>query len=172
MENDYSVKVNAIDAAELTAAYQKVNGAKFKIALIDDDEMCLRVAKHKLEHVYKSGVEIFTFKKYEDFEKEAKNVDVVVLDYMYEQQLGNTNGLSLLVKLKMLNPSPAVYMLTGHRHMHIAVQAMKSGASDFIVKGEGCYDRLTENIFQTLKKKSIAEKRNSLLALFSKRMGF
>ncbi|MFZ9954762.1 MAG: response regulator [Flavobacteriales bacterium] len=86
--------------------------------------------------------------------------------------MSNTNGLSLLVKLKMKNPSPAVYMLTGHSHMHIAVQAMKSGASDFIVKGEGCYDRLLENVYQVLKKKSVAERRTSLLTLFSKRMGF
>jgi len=172
MENDLSVKVNASDTAEITAAYQKIKGVKFKIALIDEDEMCLRVAKHKLEQVYKAGVGISTFKNYEDFEKESKNVDVVVLDYMYEQQCANTNGLSLLVKVKMLNPAPVVFMLTRNRHMHIAVQAMKSGASDFIVKGEGCYDRLSENIFQVVKKKSVVERRSSLLSLFSKRMGF
>jgi FixJ family two-component response regulator len=172
MGNDYSVELNAKNAAEVTAAYQKLNGKKLQIALIDDDEMCLRVAKHKLESVYKSGVEITAYKRYEEFEAESQKVDVVVLDYMYEQQMDNTNGLSLLVKLKMLKPSPSVYMLTGHRHMHIAVQAMKSGASDFIVKGEGCYDRLSENIYQVLKKKSVAERRNSLLSLFTKRMGF
>lgn len=172
MGNDYSVELNAKNAAEVTTSYQKLNGKKLQIALIDEDEMCLRVTKHKLESVYKSGVEITPYKKFEDFETESKNVDVVVLDYMYQQQMVYTNGLSLLVKIKMMKPAPSVFMLTGHRHMHIALQAMKSGASDFIVKGEGCYDRLAENIYQVLKKKSVAERRSSLLSLFYKRMGF
>ena len=59
MENDLSVKVNASDTAEIAAAYQKIKGVKFKIALIDEDEMCLRVAKHKLEQVYKLYLHFF-----------------------------------------------------------------------------------------------------------------
>jgi len=172
MRNDYSVVLDVAKAAELTANYQKVNGNKFKVALIDDDEMCLRVAKHRIELMYKNGVDVLTFKKYDEFEKNGLEADVVVLDYMYEQQYGHTNGLSLLVKLKLLKPAPEVYMLTGHSHMNIAVQAMKSGAADYIVKGEGCYERLNQNIFQAIKKKSLVERRTSLLSLFSKRMGF
>jgi DNA-binding NtrC family response regulator len=172
MTNDYLEVLNTQKIEEVTKAFQQTNASKLKVALIDDDEMCLRVAKHKLDTLYKNVLEITSYKTYDEFEKSAENADVVVLDYMYDQQLTQTNGLSLLVKTKMMKPSPVVYMLTGHRHMHIAVQAMKSGASDFIVKGEGCYDRLAENVYQLLKKKSTAQRRESLLSLFSKRMGF
>lgn len=172
MGNDYSVKIDSTQALELTEKFQNTNGAKFKVVLIDDDEMCLRVAKHKIESLYKNGVEVQTYNKFEDFEKSGVRADVVVLDYMYEQQFGHTNGLSLLVKLKMLKPAPEVYMLTGHSHMNIAVQAMKSGAADYIVKGEGCYERLNQNIAVVIRKRSVLERRTSLLSLFSKRMGF
>ncbi|MFZ9848823.1 MAG: hypothetical protein ACO3EE_11845 [Flavobacteriales bacterium] len=58
MGNDYSVELNVKNAAEVTAAFEKVHGKKLQIALIDDDEMCLTVAKHKLETLFNRGLKL------------------------------------------------------------------------------------------------------------------
>ncbi len=157
---------------QLLERYKKNYGSKLKIALIDDDEMCLKVMRHQLDGIYKGGVEIGVYHSYNDFLKTGEKPDVVILDYMYEMEMGQLNGLSLIVKLKMYSPSSAIFMVTGHKHMNVAIQAMKSGAVDFISKGEGCIERLNENINTLLNKKLLGEKRVSLLEAFAKKMRF
>jgi PAS domain S-box-containing protein len=61
-------------------------------------------------------------------------VDCVLLDY----QLPGMNGLEFLQQLRNGEGrvQPPVVMLTGRGSEHIAVQALKSGASDYLVKSD------------------------------------
>jgi two-component system, NtrC family, response regulator AtoC len=58
------------------------------------------------------------------------NPDVVVLDYM----LPDISGLEVLTRLREANPQIKVIMMTGHGNIDMAVEAMKSGAIDFLTK--------------------------------------
>ncbi len=55
---------------------------------------------------------------------------VVLLDY----NLPGANGLEILAQMKARDPQVPVVMLTGHGGVDIAVQAMKSGAADYLSK--------------------------------------
>jgi DNA-binding NtrC family response regulator len=55
---------------------------------------------------------------------------IVLLDY----NLPGTNGLEILAQMKAKDPKVPVVMLTGHGNVDIAVQAMKSGAADYLSK--------------------------------------
>jgi two-component system, NtrC family, response regulator AtoC len=55
---------------------------------------------------------------------------IVLLDY----NLPGSNGLEILARMKAKDPQVAVVMLTGHGGVDIAVQAMKSGAVDYLSK--------------------------------------
>ncbi|MBI1924928.1 response regulator [Candidatus Poribacteria bacterium] len=59
--------------------------------------------------------------------------DVVLLDY----SLPRRNGLEVLAQIKTLDSSPPVIIVTGHGDERIAVEAMKLGASDYLVKSVG-----------------------------------
>jgi len=65
---------------------------------------------------------------------QSEPVDCVLLDYM----LQDINGLDVLTKLSQDMPElPApVIMLTAQGNERIAVQAMKNGASDYLIKGQ------------------------------------
>lgn len=56
--------------------------------------------------------------------------DVVVLDY----KLPGMDGLKTLERLRQHHPNLPVIMITGHANVDMAVQAMKSGALDFLTK--------------------------------------
>lgn len=55
---------------------------------------------------------------------------VVLLDY----NLPGANGLEVLARMKARDPKVMVIMLTGHGSVDVAVQAMKSGAADYLSK--------------------------------------
>jgi DNA-binding NtrC family response regulator len=60
----------------------------------------------------------------------ATTPDVVLLDYA----LPEGDGLDLLRKLKALDPSVPMILLTAHASIDLAVQAVKDGAENFLTK--------------------------------------
>ncbi|MCC6773645.1 MAG: sigma-54-dependent Fis family transcriptional regulator [Gemmatimonadaceae bacterium] len=56
--------------------------------------------------------------------------DLVLTDYM----LGDGTALDLLPRLRAVNASIPIIVLTGHGTVELAVQAMKEGADDFLTK--------------------------------------
>jgi len=60
----------------------------------------------------------------------ATTPDVVLLDYA----LPGGDGLDLLRKLKALDPSVPMILLTAHASIDLAVQAVKDGAENFLTK--------------------------------------
>ena len=64
---------------------------------------------------------------------EALTFDAVVLDMV----LGDSDGLTVLAKLKNEDPGLPVVILTGHANVQSAVKAMKLGALDYLIKPFG-----------------------------------
>jgi DNA-binding NtrC family response regulator len=65
----------------------------------------------------------------------ATPVDILLLDLNYRR--GDTSGeagLSFLTEQMTLTPALPVVVVTGHSGMSIAIQAMRMGAQDFVVK--------------------------------------
>ncbi|MGQ9804614.1 MAG: response regulator [Chlorobiales bacterium] len=62
----------------------------------------------------------------------ANYYDVVLTDY----QMPLLNGIEFLISLKRFDNPPPVVILTGHGSEDVAVQAIKLGAMDYIVKDE------------------------------------
>lgn len=66
---------------------------------------------------------------------QKENIDVVLLDMNFEstENLGE-EGLYWLKEIKENNPSQVVIMITAYGDVELAVEALKQGASDFILK--------------------------------------
>ena len=60
----------------------------------------------------------------------STEVHLLLLDL----RLGQDNGLALLRELKADEPSPAVVIITGHGDVASAVECMKAGATNYILK--------------------------------------
>ena len=74
---------------------------------------------------------------------ENGKVDVVVLDI----KMPFMDGIGTLKEIKKRRPSPEVIMLTGHASLESALEGMKYGAFDYLMKPANI-DRLITKIFE------------------------
>ena len=79
---------------------------------------------------------------------ERETVDVVLLDY----RMPGTNGLDMLESIVKQHPLTAVIMITGAGSEEVAVDAMKKGAVDYLVKGRITPQTLQRSILSGLEK--------------------
>jgi two-component system, NtrC family, sensor kinase len=82
------------------------------------------------------------------------NPDVVILDVM----LPGRDGLSTLNEIKQRRPLVGVIMLTGHANIDTAVEGMKLGAYDFLIKPTEIRN-LIEKITKAYRRKTEQEER-------------
>ncbi len=102
---------------------------KKRILIIDDDiELCILLSRFLSRNGYdveeaSSGVKGIQKFKHGSF-------DIVICDY----QLGDIEGLEVLQEIKAMNSGTIVFIITGYSDIKTAVNAMRSGAYDYITK--------------------------------------
>ncbi len=102
---------------------------KMRIMLVDDEERYLQTTQKLIE---KKGYEVLTALSGEEALEKLKpqNVHVVILDV----KMPGMDGNQVLKAIKTLYPLVEVIMLTGHGTMDSAIDGLKSGAFDYLVK--------------------------------------
>jgi DNA-binding NtrC family response regulator len=115
----------------------------FRIFLVDDDIFCLNFYR---QHLVNLGYHDIT-----SFENGSECLDgltslpdIIFLDH----GMDIISGLEMLKKIKRFNPDIYVVFLSGQENIETAVNALKFGAFDYIVKG----DKAPENITRVLGK--------------------
>lgn len=100
------------------------------LVLLIEDESSLRLAmgRYLRMHEYDLVEAATCFGGESAFR--ARRPDVVVTDY----QLPDGNGIELLPRLKAIDPSVPVIVLTGYGSAELAVQAIKEGAEQLLTK--------------------------------------
>ena len=73
---------------------------------------------------------------------EADNYDLVITDY----QLKWTNGLDVLNALKFRHPDVPVIMFTNSGTQEVAIEAMKAGLDDYVIKSPKHFVRLSQAV--------------------------
>ncbi len=116
--------------------------------LVDDDNMLLKSLEHHLLQKQKNNFKITAFSNGEACLKEMdKKPDIVVLDYMLNGQDSHAmNGIQVLERIKAKSPETTVIMLSGQDKMQIAIDCMKYGAFDYVVKNENVFLRVQNAI--------------------------
>lgn len=86
--------------------------------------------------------------------------DIVLLDHDMEE----ISGFEILLKLKRYNPDIAVIMVSGQEEMGTAIDALKYGAFDYIIKGNKETNRISETLSRYSKLLALKEtKKKSIL---------
>ena len=117
------------------------------VFLVDDDKMYLLSLQHKLIKQFKS-INFFTFASGEECLKNIdQNPDIVVLDYYMNSEAPDAmNGLQVLKKIKSISNEIRVVMLSAQDKLDVAVDSIKAGAYEYVVKSETAFIRLQNTI--------------------------
>lgn len=83
--------------------------------------------------------------------------DIILLDY----NLGGLNGDEVLKQIKSFNPDIQVVFLSAQEEVEIAVNALKYGAFDYVVKNETAFEKVFEIIGKIMKHNEYLEKSKS-----------
>ena len=118
---------------------------KHRIFLVDDDVKTLIMIKHRLEKKIEQPIEINVFAYGENAldKLEELKPDIVVLDYYLHAIRENAMpGLDVLKKIKAQRPDTNVVMISGQEDMETAIECIREGAYDYIIKNEKAMNRL------------------------------
>ncbi len=102
---------------------------ELKMMLVDDEERYLSTTSRLL---FKKGYEVVTAASgAEALEKlRDEEIHVVILDV----KMPGMDGITTLQEIKRLFPLVEVIMLTGHAAIESAVDGLRSGATDYLMK--------------------------------------
>jgi two-component system response regulator CpxR len=126
---------------------------KIRVLLVDDEQEFVEVLAERLE-----VRDIVVTKAFSGDEALAgikeKAVDVVILDVA----MPGKDGVATLKEIKQFNPIIEVIMLTGNATVDSAVEGMRLGAYDYLMKPTETKD-LLEKIVKAYKRKTEQEER-------------
>ena len=122
------------------------------IFIVDDDPM-----QSSMMQDYLSKYSTFNFHIFNSGEECLKNLSldpqIVFLDYNFDKAGKNAmNGVEILKEIKAQKPAIEVVMISGQDRIDVAVNTMKYGAFDYIVKSESAFHRSENAIFNLIKR--------------------
>ncbi len=117
------------------------NHHSFKVFIVEDDVWYGSMLQHYLS--LNPEYEVKRFESPRDFFAQLhENPEVVTLDY----SLPDCDGAEVLKKIKEHNPDIRVIVISGQEDVATAINLLKNGAFDYIVKDDDTKDRLWNSI--------------------------
>ena len=120
-----------------------------RIFIVEDDVIFARIMSHHLSLNPEYEVEIFSDGK-TLLKNLYKNPTLISLDY----NLPDMTGLEVLRQIREFNPDLPVVIVSGQQDVATAIELLKKGAYDYILKDQDTKERLwniTKNIRENLK---------------------
>lgn len=109
------------------------------IYFLDDDLIYLKVVSHDLEKQGYKNVRSFSNAKDIVEAVKDKKPDIALLDYHLG---GKTTGLDVLKRIKELSPDTENIFLTASDDINVAIETMRNGAYDYVIKGDTALIRI------------------------------
>ncbi len=119
--------------------------AKLSVLMVEDNpdhtELCREhLSQEEFELlVARSGSEALAMVK-------KRPYDVILLDYL----LPDTNGMDLLPRIKEFQPNSLILFVSAVDDPDLSYQAIRAGASDYVIKGFGYFKTLKDRIHEAL----------------------
>ena len=100
------------------------------IFLVDDDVLCLNLYSQFLKQLGYTHVHMFDNGNDCLQSLDELNPAIIFLDYNMDE----LNGIDVLKQIKKFNPSIIVLFISGQEDIEVAVNTIKHGALDYVVK--------------------------------------
>ena len=129
---------------------------KYKILLIDDDVEFAKVTRFRLTHSAKPQFEVHTTSSLKSALAlfKIQKFDLILLDLL----LPDSEGIQAVTQILAAGSQAPVVVMTGLDNDQFAIDAVRNGAQDYIVKGETTPKMLVRIIQHAIDRHSIRKK--------------
>lgn len=139
----------------------------FNIFVVEDNEWYNKLLVHTLSLNPEFTIKSF-FSGEELLKELSDDIHVVTLDY----RLPDTTGDILLKKIKERSPNTEVIIISEQNEIETAVELLKSGAYDYLVKSDDIRDRLWNAVSNVRKNRGLQKKIEILQSEVEKKYDF
>jgi two-component system, NtrC family, response regulator AtoC len=125
----------------------------YKVFVVEDNDWFNKMIVHSLSQ--NPDINVKSFFNGADVLKSLHEIpDVITLDY----KLPDTTGNELLKKIKDFNSKIEVIIISEQNDIEVAVELLKQGAYDYLVKSPDMHSRLFNNVNKLLQKSSLEDR--------------
>ncbi|KAA0991631.1 hybrid sensor histidine kinase/response regulator [Dyadobacter aurulentus] len=130
-----------------------MNNKLIKVLLVDDDEDDYFLTREYFNDLVNWKFDITWCATFRDAEKEirTKKYDLYLFDYL----LGESTGIDLINLACQFECEEPIILLTGKGDTKIAVEALRLGAADYLIKSELDAEKLERSIRYALERTSV-----------------
>jgi polysaccharide export outer membrane protein len=125
-----------------------------KIFLVDDDQFSLGIYEQYIRNLGYTDLQTFD-NGTSCLNKLTGQPDVIFLDH----GMDILNGIEVLKKVKRFNPNIFVVFVSGQEDIQTAVNSLKYGAFDYIVKGQNDKERFQKVLNKILEVRELLNKK-------------
>lgn len=117
-----------------------------KVFIVDDDEVLSMALEDYLSR--KTLHEVQVYKTGEECLQHLRDQpDVVILDFHLDaDEAGAANGMEVLESIKKINTNVHVIMLSSQEAYGTALQTLRKGAEEYVIKGEDAFEKIASLI--------------------------
>ena len=138
----------------------RAGGSPLRLLMVEDNPGDVRLVREMLAEGRPGACVVDHVERLSDAvgRLDGEPVDVVLLDL----SLPDAQGLDALAQVHAADPKVPIVVLSGHCDEDLAVQAVQSGAQDYLVKGQGTGDLLHRAIRYAIERKRLEERLENL----------
>ena len=115
--------------------------------IVDDNPVVAKGLQYYLDTRFGNNLNISSFTTGESaLQKLDQSTNIVILDYF----LDGEDGKEILKSIKSINPNVEVIMHSSNDDIGVAIDLFRNGASDYVLKGEKSWKKLTSILYKTL----------------------
>lgn len=146
---------------------KNTNMGKVKVFIVEDDLMYAKIVKHKLSN--DPDFEVTVFNNGTSLLKSLYlKPDVITLDH----SLPDISGLEILKTIKKDYSSIQVIVISGQDDVQIALEMLKTGAYDYIIKDNNSIDKVWHVVHRALENISLQKEVEQLTTEIAEKYNF
>ncbi len=128
---------------------QVTKSQKVNIFIVDENRSMVDALRKDIEKRFGKNVTTYTFyNEASCLQNVGKETNVVILGNFFNDPFSDVsnNGVEILKSIKKINPDTKVIMHSKIKDMDVIVESLRSGATEYIVKGKSSWSRLKKAI--------------------------
>lgn len=129
------------------------------IFIVEDDNAFAKLTQNELNRLGYTHIRIFS--NGEDcIEHIREKPDIVLLDYALSHT--GIDGLEVLKEIVKYSPQTSVIMLTAYDKLEIAIDSIKAGAYDYVLKTDTAFERIANLIRKIIRQNELLKANKQL----------